>query len=352
MNFWTTILFSNTLAQWSLALVIGLLLYGVLRLLVWLLRWRLERFKDQSLPNPSVLIKALLAHTYAPFFLWLAIFSALHTLTLNALVVEVIDIFTIAVVIVQAGFWMVEVVEYWIARRSIARDGDLNYKKGPITAILLIARIIIWVTVLILILENIPGVHVTALFASLGIGGIAVALALQKVLGDLFASLTISIDQPFVEGDSISVDTFSGTVEHVGLKSTRLRSSTGEQLIFSNSDLLDSRIRNYKRMDQRVVVFTLNVPYGISHKKLQKIPRLIQEIIEDHAQVSFNRAHFKGFGESSLVFEVVYTVHTADFQPYMDIQQAINLEIYRKFEEQGIEFAIPARTVTVSKQDY
>ncbi len=349
MNFWTTTIFGNTLAQWSLALVIGLLLYGVLKLLTGLLRWRLERFKDQTLPNPSVLIRSMLAHTYGAFYLWLAIFSALHSLTLDPIVVEIINIVTIAVVMIQVGFWMGEVIEYWIARRSIARDGDLNYRKGPINAILLIARIIVWVTVLILILENIPGVHVTALFASLGIGGIAVALALQKVLGDLFASLTISIDQPFVEGDAITVDTFSGTVEHVGLKSTRLRSATGEQLIFSNSDLLDSRIRNFKRMEQRQVVFTLNVPYGTSYKKLQKIPHLIQQIIEDLDQVTFNRTHFKSYGPSSLVYEVAFTINTADFMPFMDIQQQINLEIYRQFEDEGIEFALPAQVVKVSK---
>ncbi len=349
MNFWTTGILGNSLAEWAIALVIGLFVYGVLRLLTWLLRRRIERYTGEPLPNPSVLIRALLDHTYGIFLIWLAVFTALHSLSLGESLLTIINTVTIAVIIIQAGFWAYELIEYSVARRAIARDGDLNYKKGPVTAILLIARFVVWVIVVILVLENIPGVHVTALFASLGIGGIAIALALQKILGDLFASLTISIDQPFVEGDAINVGEFSGTVEHVGLKSTRVRSATGEQLIFSNSDLIESRIRNYKRMNLRQMVFTLNVPYNTSYKKLQKIPGILKDVIEAQPQVTFNRAHFKSYGPSSLIFEVAYTINTADFMPFMDIQQAINLEIYRRFEDAGIEFALPAQAVTLTK---
>lgn len=349
MNFWTSEILGNTLAQWVLALGIGLFVYGLLRFLTWLLRRRIAKYADQPIPSQSVLMMNLLAHTYGIFFVWLAIFTAQRSLSLSEPVTTIINTITIAAILVQTGFWAVEIIEFTIAHRQIAIDGELNYKKGPITAIILISKIIIWAVVIILVLENIPGVHVTALFASLGIGGIAVALALQKVLGDLFASLTISIDQPFVEGDAINVGEFSGVVEHVGLKSTRVRSNTGEQLIFSNSDLLDSRIRNYKRMDHRLVVFTLNVTYQTSYKKLQKIPEMIKEVIKTQHKVKFERAHFKGFGTSSIIYEIAYTIQTADFSAYMDLQQKINLEIFHQFQEAGIEFALPAQSIMLNK---
>jgi MscS family membrane protein len=349
MNFWTTTILGNTVAQWAFALAIGLLVFGVLHLLTWILKRHLKKYPDQTLPSPNVLIRSLLAHTYGFFYVWLAIFVAQRSLNISDGAETVIKTITFAVIMLQAGLWAVEVVEFLVARRQIGKEGEENYRKGAITAILLISRIIIWSVVILVILDNIPGVNLTALLASLGIGGIAIGLALNKVLGDLFASLTISIDQPFVEGDAINVGEFSGVVEHVGLKSTRVRSTTGEQLIFSNSDLTDSRIRNYKRMENRLVVFTLNVTYATSHKKLQKIPEMVREIIESHSQVTFNRAHFKAYGPSSLIFEIAYTINTADFGEYMDAQQAINLEIFKRFQDEGIEFAYPTQMIVLSK---
>ncbi len=351
MQFWTTTIFGNTLAQWALALLIGLVVYGILHLLVWLLRRRISKYADQLLPNPSVLIRNLLAHTYGFFFIWIAVFVAQRSLSLSETATTVIDTVTIAIIIIQAGFWAVEVVEYLIARREISRKGEINYRKGSINAIILISKAVIWTVVILLVLENIPGVHVTALLASLGVAGIAVGLALQKVLGDLFASLTISIDEPFVEGDAISVGEFSGTVEHVGLKSTRVRSVTGEQLIFSNSDLLDSRIRNFKRMEQRLVVITLNITYQTPYKKLHKIPEIIREVVESQPQVTFERAHFKGYGPSSLVYELAYTIQTAEFSCYMDLQEKINLEIFRQFQDAGIDFAYPTQTILLNNKE-
>jgi small-conductance mechanosensitive channel len=349
MNFWKTTILGNTLAQWTLALAVGLIVLGLLRLVTWLLRLRLKKYDDQPIPNPSVLIRSILRHTFGFFYVWIAIYAALQTLSLNEAFKTIINLLTIIVILIQAGFWAIEIIEYVVARRQIGKDGDENYRKGAITAILLIARIIVWTVVGLMILDNIPGVNLTALLASLGIGGLAVGLALNRVFGDLFASLTISIDQPFVEGDSISVGEFSGVVEHVGLKSTRVRSITGEELIFSNSDLTDSRIRNYKRMKKRLVILTLDVTYETSYKKLQKIPKIIKEAIETHKQVTFNRAHFKAYGPSSLIYEIAYTINSADFSLYMDAQQAINLEIFKRFQDEGIEFAYPTQTVVLSK---
>ena len=208
------------------------------------------------------------------------------------------------------------------------------------------ARLILWVIVLLLVLDNL-GVNITGLVAGLGIGGIAVALALQNILGDLFASLSIVLDKPFVIGDFVVVDTLSGTVEHIGLKTTRIRSLSGEQLIFSNNDLLKSRIRNYKRMSERRIVFSFGVVYQTPLEKLKAVKEIVGDIIEKVENARFDRVHFKEYGDSALNFEVVYFVSTPDFNIYMDVQEVINLEIFRRFQEEGIEFAYPTSTVYV-----
>jgi len=212
-----------------------------------------------------------------------------------------------------------------------------------------LGRVVLWSLVALLVLDNL-GLNVTALVASLGIGGVAVALAVQNILGDLFASLSIAVDQPFVIGDSIVVDGLAGKVEHVGLKTTRIRALSGEQIVFSNNDLLKSRIHNYKRMEERRALFTLGVTYDTPHAKLARIAGWIRSAIESQEGVRFERAHFKTFGPSSLDFEAVYFVLSPDYSKFMDIQQAINLELVRVFAEQGIEFAFPTQTVYLAGQ--
>lgn len=253
----------------------------------------------------------------------------------------------IALMFIQGGFWAERALRFWLKGR-FKGDGGTDAESGAhaMTRSLLtfIGRVLIWALVLLLILDNI-GLDVTALVASLGIGGIAVALAVQNILGDLFASLSITVDKPFVIGDFIIVDDFMGNVEHVGLKTTRLRSLGGEQLIFSNNDLLGSRIRNYKRMNERRITFGVGITYDTPPEKVEAAAALIKQAITAQDKVRFDRAHFKGFGASSLDFEAVYYVLDPDFNLYMDIQQAINLQMMRDFAAQGIEFAFPTQTV-------
>jgi len=349
MNIWTYNFLGNTVLQWAVAVGAGLLVIILLSLLAWLLRR--QSHKHASLPGSNLwmLIKGLADHTSWLLFLWLGIFTALRFLTISAPALSVIQTLTIIIVLIQVGSWAVVLVEYWLTRRQVSKAGQEAAKPASVGAVIVLAKIVVWLLVVVLVLENIPGIHITALITSLGIGGIVIGLALQKVLGDLFASLTISIDQPFMEGDTISVDQLSGEVEHIGLKSTRIRSVTGEQLIFSNSDLLESRIHNYKRMKHRLVTFTLNVHYQTSNKKLQKIPRLIKDVIEVQPKVTFNRAHLKTIEASALVYEVVYTVNSSDFNLFMDTQQEVNLEILHQLEEEGIKLAYPTRAVLLDK---
>jgi small-conductance mechanosensitive channel len=211
-------------------------------------------------------------------------------------------------------------------------------------------RLALWSVIVLLALQNL-GVDVTALVATLGVGGVAVALAAQGILGDVFASIFMVIDKPFVLGDFLIVGDFLGSVEDIGMRTTRIRSLSGEQLIFSNNDLLRTRIRNYGRMYERRVVFSLGVTYQTPRTKLEAIPGIIREAIEAQDKTRFDRAHFQKYGDFALVFESVYYVLEPDYTLYMDIQQAINLRVHRRFEEEGIEFAYPTQTLFVARTD-
>ena len=231
---------------------------------------------------------------------------------------------------------------YWKIKR-----GGTDVMAARWIAVML--RILIWVCALLLFLENI-GVEVTALIAGLGIGGIAIAFAAQAVLEDVFSFITIFFDRPFEIGDFIIVDTLSGTVEHIGVKTTRVRSLSGEQLVFSNRDLTSSRLHNYKRMASRRAVFKIGVTYDTTAEKLREIPGLIKDLFEGIESVEFGRAHFSSFGDFSLNFEIVYFVTSQDYVLFMDIQQELNLRIKAAFDSQGITFAFPTQTLHVKNE--
>jgi small-conductance mechanosensitive channel len=193
------------------------------------------------------------------------------------------------------------------------------------------------------------GVNISALVAGLGIGGIAVALALQNILADVFASVSIILDKPYQVGDFIVVGDAMGTVERIGIKTTRVRSHGGEELVFSNGDLLKSRIRNFRRISERRVELTIGVPFDTPHAKAERIAPLLREIIGGNELVRLERAHFKEFDESSLTFECVYFVKESDYELYLGIQESINLEILRRFQEEDIALAHPSRTLYVAQ---
>jgi small-conductance mechanosensitive channel len=254
-------------------------------------------------------------------------------------------------VLLQVGFWCVALINFLAERQTRLQSEKEPAQPADFHLVGLLFKFALWVLLGVLILDNIPGVQVTSLIAGLGIGGIAIALAVQNILSDLFASLSITLDKPFVVGDNIRVGEMTGTVEHIGLKSTRLRSVDGEQLVFSNNDLLSSRIQNLKRMERRRVVLTLRVTYSTSYTLLEAIPHLVEEIISAHENVTFDRAHFSGYGEYALRYEIAYTMKTPDFQTYMDTQQSINLKLFKRFEEEGIAFAYPTQTIFLDRNN-
>ena len=208
------------------------------------------------------------------------------------------------------------------------------------------ANLTIWLIGAVFLLDNL-GFKISSIVAGLGIGGIMVALAGQAILGDLFSYFVILFDRPFELGDFIIIGDLLGTIEAIGIKTTKIRSISGEQIVLTNSQLTNSKLHNYKRMEKRRVVFALGVTYGTSRDKLASIPAIIRKAIERQPNVTFDRSHFKEFGESSLNFESVYYIASPDYNMYMDIQQAINLQIYEDFRRGSIGFAFPTRTVHI-----
>jgi len=245
---------------------------------------------------------------------------------------------------VQVGLWVSRFLDFWIRlsrERAVAHDPETA---TGLAAMSFIARLVLWSLVFLLLLDNL-GFNVTTLLAGLGVGGIAVGLALQNILGDLFSSLSIVLDKPFQIGHFVVVDNFSGTVENIGLKTTRMRSISGEIVVFSNTDLTKARLRNYKFMQERRIVFAFGVTYDTPADTMEQIPVWVKALIDAQPDARFDRAHFKDFGDSSLNFEVVYWMKTSDFAAYMNTQQAINLGLMRVLAQHGVEFAFPTRTL-------
>ena len=293
----------------------------------------------------------LLQATRWPFLLGLALLIGLSPLDFTPGQEKWLHYAWILVLLTQVALWGNRIISV-----SVGRSFEQQRTTNPAAAthlglVAMVARIILWTVATLILLDNF-GINISALVASLGIGGIAVALAAQNILGDLFASVSIALDKPFVLGDFIIFDDYMGAVEHVGMKSTRLRSLGGEQIVIANSELLKNRIRNYKRMQERRIVFGFGIAYETEVATVEAIPAQVRAIVEAHTTaVRFDRAHFKGYGDSALQFEVVYYVLSADFNIYMDIQQKINLDLLRAMREQGVAFAYPTRTVHIVAPD-
>lgn len=337
----------NLSQDWAYALLTALGFMLALHLVRKLVLHHLQRVaKTTDTVIDDFLIEVLSA-TRILLVVAAGLYLGTHFLTLAPRLEKFVDRAFITVIFVQAGFWANRGLIFWLRYRfSQGEKEDEGARAMTASLLSFLGRMVLWLLVFLLVLDNL-GLNVSALIASLGIGGIAIALAVQNILGDLFASLSIAIDKPFVIGDFIVVDDVLGTVEHVGLKTTRLRSLGGEQIILSNNDLLKSRIRNYKRMQERRAVFSLGVTYDTSVVLAEQIPGLIKQAVEAQSQARFDRAHFKSFGASSLDFEVVYYVLSPDFNVFMDVQQAINLQLLRVFGERSIAFAFPTQTLHV-----
>lgn len=341
------IFLDNSLKFWMIGAGTAAGVFALLLLVRWILLGRLKRLVKRSTTGMDDFLVPLLEETRWFSMLALGLWLGAQFLQLpgetQLWFSRVIQI----ILILQLGFWGSGLISFYISRNvALKIEKDHGDDATTLDAMGLIGKIALWVILALIILDNLE-VEISSLVASLGIGGIAVALALQNILGDLFASLSITLDKPFSIGDYIVLDDFEGDVEDIGLKSTRIRSLSGEELVFSNTDLLNSRIRNYKKLKERRISFSIGVVYGTAAGVLERIPGMIEEIIKPIPNVRFERAYFTNLGDYSLDFGVVYFVLVPEYSSALDIQQKINLALYRQFEEEGIEFAYPTQTVLV-----
>lgn len=343
-----TPVFENTIGQWLLALLILLLLTGLLTLIRNFAAGRISRIEPEKRSQLTNWLSDIIGRTKPVLLLLISLYAASLFLELPATVTAIINGIAFIAVFVQIGIWG----NYFIVnslKRYLGYKTETPATSSGLVVMNLIGRTILWTVIFLIILDNL-GVNITTLIAGLGVGGIAIGLATQNILGDLFASLSILLDRPFEVGHFIIVGEHLGTVERIGLKTTRIRSLSGELLVFGNNDLLQSRIRNFTHFQERRVVFTFGVRYDTPAEKLKKIPGMIREIIESVENTRFDRAHFKEFGDFSLNFEIVYYVQSPDYLVYMDIQEKINIGIFEAFETEKIVFAFPTRTIHIASQ--
>ncbi|ARP83539.1 mechanosensitive ion channel protein MscS [Bordetella genomosp. 8] len=347
--FFTDTLFLNIpLLNWIIAFATACAAFAVARIAVGFARRKLQARAHTAGAHFSAVAAEVVAGTSNMLLALAALLIGAGVLDMPARWAGRIDGLWFVVAILQIALWahraMVLGMRHYFHRHAEPQGGQ-------ITALAALsiwgAKVLLWAVVLLAMLSNM-GVNITAFVASLGVGGIAVALAVQNILGDLFASMSIAIDKPFEVNDFIVVGTLAGTVEHVGLKTTRIRSLGGEQIVMSNASMLTATIQNYKRLRERRVVFQFGLSYDCTAQQTREVPAIVERIIRAQDKTRFDRSHFKGFGESSLDFETVYIVLDPGYNQYMDIQQAINLEMMQAFEDLGVRFAHPMRTLHVA----
>ncbi len=338
--------FGNTVLNYFIALGIFVVGIIVIKIFKTIVLNRLKKWSESTETQIDDFLVRGIQRTVVPLLYLGAFYLAIEYLKIDPDTMGIIN--KIAVIIFT--FFLLRAISS-VIRFSLSayvrKKGGEESREKELRGISTIIGLIIWTVGLVFLLDNL-GFKVSAVITGLGIGGIAVALAAQAILGDLFAYFVIFFDRPFEIGDFIIVGDKLGSVEYIGLKTTRVRSLSGEQLVFSNKDLTDSRIHNYKKMERRRVVFQLGVIYQTTLEQVKEIPGIVRKIIEDQEDTAFDRGHFAKYGDFSLNFEFVYYVIGADYNKYMDIQQAINLAIYKVFEEKGIEFAYPTQTLFMS----
>jgi small-conductance mechanosensitive channel len=333
----------NTVFQWISAFLIVMGVLVVFRILRRILSQRASKAAEKDTNRIGGLLLNMLKKINAlPVFL-VAVYFGTFPLTLDTDVTDLLRTVAFIALAIQAAIWGNQIINFLLVKLVKEKQEDPASGEAAYTALSFILRLVLWTVVVLLILDNIPGMEVTSLITGLGIGGIAVALAVQNILQDLFASLSIFLDKPFVIGDFIEVDDFVGRVMHIGLKTTRVESLSGEELVFANSDLLNSRIRNYKKMEVRRVVMTVGVAYDTPVDVLAAMPELFDEVVEAVEPTKFRRAHLTALNDYSLDFQVVYEVQSSSYKDFMDVRHLVLLGILRRFEKEGIEIPFPTQ---------
>lgn len=338
----------NTLVEWIVAIAVIMIVAIATRSIQGLLVGRLSRTTAHTSTRIDDVIVSFLRGTKPFFHLALGVVVARNLVHLTDGSARLVHVLLTLTLTLQLGIWGSRVAGGVIAIWATGRD---HGQQATLAAALnFFARFVIWMLVLLIALANL-GIELSAVIAGLGVGGVAAALAVQSTLGDLFAGVSMYFDRPFDIGDSVGIDDLSGTVTKIGIKTTRIQSLSGEELVLPNGDIVKSRIRNYARMKERRILFRFNVEYRLSSDKVARAGEIAREVIGRREGLRLDRVHFVALGASALEFEVVYFVLSPDYGVYLDHQQAINLELYRTFEAEGIVFAFPTRTIHLRAGD-
>jgi len=344
--FWQNEYWGNSAKEYFMALIILVAIFFFFAIFQKIILRRLRKLTETTRTDIDDEIIKIIESVKPPFYSFLAFYLALKTLSLNDFFGKVVNVILIIWFAYQIISAVQILINYVVRKKFTEEDGQSRTAIGVIS---MIVKAGLWTIALLTILSNL-GVNITSLIAGLGIGGIAIAMALKNILGDLFASFAIYFDKPFVIGDFIATDKVKGTVEKIGIKTTRLRASQGEEIVVSNNELTSARIQNFKKLEERRITFTIGVVYGTSSEKLKKIPSVIEKIIDDTKSARFGRAHFVRFDDSALSFDIAYYIESPEYQIYLDINQSICLKIKEIFEKEGIEMAYPTQTIITNNK--
>ncbi|MDN3686605.1 mechanosensitive ion channel family protein [Cyclobacterium jeungdonense] len=340
---------NNTIQDYLLALGFILLGIAIVKIFKKSLLQRIKTLTEKTDNSLDDFVFEIIERYLLPAIYISIVFWGIRTLSLSPFLENSISI-AHSIILTYYGVKIIANLIIMLIRSYVKRQEGGEEKVKQIGGIILLVNVLIWAVGILFFFDNI-GWDVTAIITGLGIGGIAVALAAQNILGDLFNYFVIFFDRPIEIGDFVVVDDKNGIVEKIGIKTTRIKTLSGEELVVANSDLTSSRIHNYKKMQRRRILFAVGVTYETPLHKLKIIPEMLKEIVENQSPVTFDRAHFKAFGDSSLDFEVVYYIEVADFNKYMDIQQQINFGIFERFTEAGISIAFPTRTLYLRNEN-
>ncbi|SDS90911.1 Small-conductance mechanosensitive channel [Halopseudomonas xinjiangensis] len=325
----------------GILLAVTLVGYWVLRAILKIVSKRLAAKADKSHTAFLIILSEMLRHTSRVLLFAFSLLLALRIVDVASDWERFLSHGWFIALAFQIALWLDTAARLWMD--SLTRDGK---KRNPVTTTVIgiMIRLVVWTMMLLSILANL-GVDITAMVASLGVGGIAIALALQTLLSDVFASLAIGIDKPFEIGDFVVFGEVAGNIEHIGLKTTRIRALSGEQIVCANADLLSKILHNYKRMNTRRIVFKFGIMYSTPTEKVREVATMVRNVVDAVPDTRFDRAHFVSFDDSQLTFEVVHIVQSSDYNRYMDIQQEINLGLLQGCRDLGVGFAFPTRSV-------
>jgi small-conductance mechanosensitive channel len=342
--FWQQVYWGNTVLAYAIAIGGIILAWAVIRIVKKIVLAQVEKFTQKTSNSYDDLLTKIIEKFIVPWVYIFVNYSIIQQLNLHPRLDRVLD----GAMAVVSMFYVVRLINFMIQvliSGYMRRKGESEARITHLSGMLIVVKAFVWVIGLLMLASNF-GFDVSTLLASLGVGGIAIALASQAILGDLFSYLVIFFDKPFEIGDFVilSGDTL-GTIEYIGIKTTRIRSLFGEQLIISNTNMTNSIIRNYKRMEYRRIVFKVGAIYETPPELLKRIPAMLKEIVLEQENVRFDRAHLQEYGAYSVNFEIVYYINSPDYNVYMDIQQSILYRIHEEFSKNGIEFAYPTQTV-------